>query len=350
MVRTRSPHSNKIAMNHCEKNNRPMRTYLVGDIGGTNARYALASQNNNGHTISQPKTLACEDYHSLDETLDAYCASLETPLPERACIAIAGPVASDQVSIDNLNWSFSINALSKKYQFIELDVINDFTAQACSIIHLPAEYLSTIKPGQAITGAIRVIVGPGTGLGVSALMPSGDSCYPLASEAGNMPFAPGNIIEAEILQRLWQEHKHVSLETLISGQGLVTTYKTLANIYKQPARDFSPAQVSRYGLNDSQSLCRQALSVFCALLGSAAGSFALAFSGKGGVYLTGGILPRIEDFLRNSEFTQRFCQQGVMSYYVEDIPVYLIKHPQPGLIGATAWLQLNTNLIIEEQR
>lgn len=320
-----------------------MTSYLVADIGGTNARFALAQQHQNGYRLSQLKVFAGVDYPTLTAALEAYSASLDSPLPDHACIAIAGPVAGDKVSLSNMHWEFSISDLQKHFDFKQLQVINDFSAQACSMLLLQTEDLITIKSGQAIDGAAKVILGPGTGLGVAALVPTAQGSYPLASEAGNMPFAPSNAIEAEILQTLWREQAHVSIETLLSGRGLVTIYNALASIQKQPPQAFSPAQVSNNAIDNSEPLCRQALTIFCGILGSAAGSFALAFAGKGGIYLTGGILPRMVDFLRQSEFSQRFCQQGTMSGYVEDIPVYLITHPQPGLMGAAAWLELKAS-------
>ena len=320
---------------------------IVADIGGTNARFAIVSDadtNTGEFVIEKQKTFDCASYDSFELLLSAYYDYLEGLKPEHVCVALAGPVDGDQFKMTNLNWCFSRMGVKSEFQLKNFEVINDFAAQACSVTHLQTQDLLEVKDGVPGPFSSKVILGPGTGLGVASLVHTGDIWQPQAGEGGHTNFAPGNVQEIALLQILMRSFDYVSLETLLCGRGLVNIYRALCELRGVPAQTFEPHQVSELGLGGDDEICRDALSLFCRVLGAAAGNVALNCGAKGGVYLAGGILPRMTEFLLNSDFVRAFKDKGVMSGYMENIPVFLMMHPHPALIGAAAWLADHADL------
>ncbi len=315
---------------------------IVADIGGTNARFGLvtdAKPDCGEYIIVQQKNFDCASFDSFEELLEAYFLFLGDIKPEHVCVALAGPVEGDQFKMTNLNWSFSRSGVKAHFKLENFEVINDFAAQACSVTHLQPSDLLLVKEGSGNGLSNKAIIGPGTGLGVATLAHNGSIWQPQAGEGGHANFAPSTSQELALLQALMEEHAHVSLETLLCGKGLVTIYKALCKIHGQTPESFEPHHISEYGASNKNDLCRESLSLFCRALGVAAGNLALTCGAKGGVYLAGGILPRIKDFLLNSDFCDGFQGKGIMSSFVENIPVYLMTHEHPALIGAAAWLE-----------
>lgn len=321
-----------------------MYPFIVGDIGGTNARLGLVEDFNckdQTFTINHVQVLPCADYSNLDTCLEAYLKTIPKPeLVHSACIAIAGPISGDVVAMTNLNWRFSITQLRQHFGWHSLKILNDFAAQACALPYLSAGDLVEIKSGCAVDNAVKAVIGPGTGLGVALLSPVEGIWYPLSGEGGHVAVAPGNALEIEIVRVLLQQFSYVSIEMVLSGPGLVNLYRAICAINGNAAQDISAAHISELGASNKDSNCQATLSVFCSILGNSAGNLALTSGARGGVYLAGGILPRMIDFLQHSAFNQQFANKGCMSHFVESIPVQLVTATQPALIGAAAW-QLN---------
>lgn len=315
--------------------------FLVADIGGTNTRYALVTgidADTGEFQITQGRIFLSADYDSFSMSLDTYLETIEGLRPKNACIAIAGPVTDDIVELTNLKWQFSISKLKKRYGFNTLLVINDFAGLAYGVPHIPANDLFQIKPGIVDKKSSKVIIGPGTGLGVAALVPTESGYVPVPGEGGHVAIAPGSDIELELFKVLRQQQQHISAEELLSGAGLVNLYRNYAKLHQQPANNLTPAEVTQHALANSDALCVEAFATFLGLLGSYCGDLALIYGAKGGIYLGGGILPKIQPHIAESQFLNRFMNKGIMRKFVKDIPIYLITHRQPAFIGAAAWL------------
>jgi glucokinase len=316
--------------------------YLVADIGGTNTRYALVTgvdEQTGEFQMSQSRIFLSADYDSFSMSLDTYLETITGLRPQNACIAIAGPVTDDTVELTNLKWQFSVSKLKKRYGFNTLLVVNDFAALAYGVPHIPESSLFSIKPGVVDDKAAKVIIGPGTGLGVAALVPSESGYVPIPGEGGHVAVAPGNDVELDLFRILRQQQQHISAEELLSGAGLLNLYRTYAKLHQQPTTNiFTPAEVTQHALANTDPLCVEAFGTFLGLLGSYCGDLALIYGAKGGVYLGGGILPKIQPHIAESQFLNRFMNKGAMRKYVKDIPIELITHRQPAFIGAAAWL------------
>jgi len=316
-----------------------MLPYIVADIGGTNARFGLvkALQDNQAQ-IGDVQVLNGSEYPSLQDAMRAYIEILGIPTPKVACVAIAGPIEGDNARMTNLNWSFQRSEVKREFSFARFDVINDFASLSVATSKLAEEDLIPVKDGVRDKKGNKAILGPGTGLGVAGLAYSDRAWLPIASEGGHVNIAPANELECEVLQAAMRVHGHVSAEVFISGPGFVRLYNSLAVVRDQPAQELGPEDITSAALNGSDPLCVETLNLFCSFIGTLSGNLALTYGAKGGVYLAGGILPRFVDFLRTSDFSTRFSSKGVMSHYVKDIPVSIIAHEQPGLLGSAAWL------------
>ncbi len=323
---------------------------LVADIGGTNARFGLIhlgsgpedSNQQQGFQPRQQITLKCAEHPSIVAMAKAYCVKAGIDVPHYACLAIAGPIEDGWVKMTNLNWSFCVEDMRQELGMTALEVINDFAALAYATPFLRADEIRHLRPGKANPQAPMVVMGPGTGFGMAALVPLDGDWRILPTEGGHCNLAPGN--ERELAVRAWlaRTEEHVSIEDVLSGRGLVSIYKALAERNGAKADDLSPADVSSRGLANDDPLCREALETFCELLGSVAGDKALSLGAKGGVYLGGGIIPRIAGFIAQTGFNERFVHKGPMRGYVSDIPVNMIINDVAALVGTGAWVVNHT--------
>lgn len=308
-------------------------TGLVADIGGTNARFALAQ----GGEIrpDSVRVLATADYASLEAALSDYLRSNGGRAISRACLAVAGPVQGQEVRLTNHPWQLQRQALVQTFAWSEVRVINDFTAMALGVQKVPESRLVPVC-GHADAGAgqPRVVVGPGTGFGVSALIPGSGRWIALATEGGHVDFAPVDDVDMEVLQRLRKDYGRVSVERVISGQGLVELYRIHAERAGTRPLLESPAAITAAAGAGQDDVAVQALDHFCRLLGQAAGNVVLTLGGFGGVYLCGGMLPRFADFFLRSSFRRGFVSKGRMQPLLERTPVWLVTDPYTGLRGA----------------
>jgi glucokinase len=311
-------------------------TWLVGDIGGTNARFGLVAPDG---SLLHSSVLADSDYPGIAEAIDAYLGQRGgLPRPRRGAIAIASPVAGDEVRMTNHPWAFSISALGKQLGFQDLRVINDFTAQALALPHLKDDDRLVIGRGVAEEGSPIGVLGPGTGLGVSGMIPCGKRWIPLTGEGGHATMPPITDRESAALGAMRRHLDHVSGERVLSGQGLVNLYNSLAEIDGVPAKQYSAAQITDVEVERTDSLCREATQMFCAMLGTVAGNLALTLGARGGVYIGGGIVPRLGERFAASPFRDRFEAKGRFQAYLAQVPTYVVTHKLPAFLGCAAAL------------
>jgi len=305
---------------------------LVADIGGTNARFAIADDGDS----QDIHELRCADFPTLETALEHYLDRLGGSRPRRAAIAVATPITGDQVKMTNHVWSFSIRAVRQRLDLDELRVINDFTALALSVPRLRADDLRQVGGGAPVPAAAIALIGPGTGLGASGLIPCGGRHVPLQSEGGHVTYGATTRRESEVLAVIGRRYDHVSAERLISGPGLVNLYTAIAEVEGAKPEQLRPPDISARAIAGGCPLCRQALDMFCAMLGTVAGNLVLTLGARGGVYIGGGIVPKLGDYFASSPFRARFEQRGRFSTYLAAVPSYVIQARLPALRGAAA--------------
>lgn len=306
---------------------------LIGDIGGTNARFALCVDDE----IGSERDLVCAEYPDLESAIEFYLreAGASGPLarPREAALAIASPLTGDRLRMTNNPWVFSVNETRRRLGFERLFILNDFTALAMSLTALAPGELEQVGGGVAVRGGPIALLGAGTGLGVSGLVPAGNGYVPLQGEGGHVTLFASSPREREVIEVLARRFQHVSAERVLSGPGLVNLYEALAELFKGEPEPLQPDEITRRGLAGSDPLCRETLDLFCAFFGGVAGNLALTLGATGGVYIGGGIIPRLGSFFANSPFRERFAAKGRFSGYLEPIPAFIIRARRPALIG-----------------
>ena len=305
---------------------------LVADLGGTRARFALSEPD--GRLFAQAEFDAGA-YATPVDAARAYLASAASGAkPGEAVFAVAAPVAGDEVKFTNSPWRLSATALRRDLDLTQARLINDFEAVAWALPRLRPEDLCKICGEAADESSPRAAIGPGTGLGVAGLAPAQDGWAVIGSEGGHCSFAPQDEVDEQIWRILRREFGHVSNERLASGPGLVNLYRALAEIRGEPAAALRPHEVVDRCASGEDAVCAEAVRRFTAALGSAAGDLALALGARGGVYIGGGVVPRLGSTFDVSLFQERFVSKGRLRPYLEPIPVFLIQHPHPALVGA----------------
>lgn len=309
---------------------------LLGDVGGTNARFAWQAQA--GAPLTAVCTHRCEDDASLLASIQRYRQAQGLPVPASAAIGMANPVTGDAVQMTNHHWSFSIAQLQADLGVRRLAVINDFTALALSLPLLREADLRRVGSGDAVPTAARALLGPGTGLGVSGLLPApGGAAVPISGEGGHVTLAPADALEASVVDWLRERFGHPSAERALSGPGLVNLYQAAAELGGHAAVDLNAADVvHRSRLAGACQASRTAVDLFCSFLGSVAGNLALTLGARGGVYVGGGIAPRLLPELGRSRFRERFESKGRFRGYLAAIPTFVIQASEsPALMGAS---------------
>ncbi|MCC8988988.1 MAG: glucokinase, partial [Candidatus Contendobacter sp.] len=286
---------------------------LVADIGGTNARFALIDANRQPYA---EQILPCAAFPDLTAAAQAYLAAVGEPRPTQAAIAVATPISGDWIQFTNSNWSFSTEAVGRALDLERLLILNDFTALALALPLLNPDERRAVGGGTAVEEAPIGLLGPGTGLGVSGLVWSGERWIPLQSEGGHVTFSPVDQREWAVAQIMQRRFGHASPERLLSGPGLVNLYTALAEVEGWPAEALDPAAITDRALAGSCSHCRDVLEIFCGALGTAAGNLAITLGAQGGVYIGGGIAPRLGEFFDRSPFRARFEAKGRFSNYL----------------------------------
>jgi glucokinase len=311
-----------------------MRPALIGDIGGTNARFALVTPGE--VTPQEVLNLPCADYPGVIEAILDYLERVGAKgknAPLEACLAFACPVHAERVKMTNNHWDFMKSDVQQALNLSLFKVINDFTAQALGVPHVDAEHLVEVQVGVALPHSTRLVIGPGTGLGVAGVFPGQHAWIPLPTEGGHVTFAPTDSTERALLDIFLTRHSRVSVERILCGQGLLELYQAHCLLADQAPEYQSPADVTQ-AANHGDPLASATVLRFLKILGDVCGDATLTMGARGGVYLCGGILPRLLDWLPQSELRQGFVNKGRMGAYNADIPVSVVTHPWTGLLGA----------------
>jgi len=332
---------------------------LLADVGGTNARFALEV---GPGSIEFIDVLPCADYPRLFDAIQAYLGSDTVKgaglgVVKHAAIAIANPVVADFVRMTNHHWEFSIEALRTEVGFDTLIVVNDFSALASALPHLQDHEKQQVGGGAVRKGAPLGLIGAGTGLGVSGLIPTGKSMSSgeetepelavqagggwtaLCSEGGHVTFSPANEKEVAVLQYAWREFEHVSAERLLSGVGIELIFRALADRAGRAGERLAAPEILRRALEGECSLCDETMDMFCGMLGTVAGNLAVTLGAQGGIYIGGGIVPRLGERFAASSFRRRFEQKGRFVAYLAQVPTFVITAKYPAFVGVSALLE-----------
>lgn len=306
---------------------------LVGDIGATNARFALAAADGGLHL---ERSFRCAEFAGLSEAAAHYLQAAQlapADRPREAAMAIAAPLSGDVVHMTNLPWTISAAGTRKALGLDKLLLLNDFTALALSLRHLPADGWQQVGGGKSRRHMPIALIGPGSGLGVSGLLPAGRGWVPIAGEGGHVTLPASTEREAAVLQRLRGEFAHVSAERVLSGPGLLLLYRTLCELDGDAAPFTHVEAVSEQALAFSDPHCVEAVQLFCEWLGTVASDVVLTLGAHGGCYIGGGIVPRLLPLFARSGFRNRFEAKGRYRAYLEPIPVYVITDGAAALRG-----------------
>jgi glucokinase len=311
-------------------------TWLVGDIGATNARFGLMSPD---RALLHTATYPIDEYPAIEDVIAVYLGGHGAlPRPRQAAIAIASPITGDRVVMTNHPWSFSVSALAAQFAFERLEIVNDFEALARALPYLGTDDRVAVGGGLAVEDAPKAVLGPGSGLGVSGLLRSASGWIALTGEGGHATLPPASDRESAVIDRMRRHFDHVSAERALSGPGLVNLYNTLASLDATPSLGYTAAQITDHAVHGTDPLCVETLSLFCAMLGTVAGNLALTLGARGGVYIGGGIVPRLGRWFADSPFRGRFESMGRFSAYMAAIPTYVVTHPLPAFLGCAALL------------
>lgn len=317
--------------------------YLAGDVGGTKTVLALYSPDQGPDHPLEETTFASNEYYSLEEVIHAYLAGKDI-LIAGASIGVAGPVLGKQARVTNLPWVVDAGTLSQALGDSPVHLLNDLEAIANGVPSLAPADLVTLNPGKPEEHGALGVIAPGTGLGESFLVWVGNRYVPQASEGGHSNFAPATLIEVELMRYLLQRFDHISNERVCSGMGLPNIYAFFKDTqrYSEPellreklsrAPDPTPL-IIQAAIQDGIEICIETLNLFVSILGSEAGNLALKVMATGGIYLGGGIPPRILPYLRQDGFLRAFTHKGRFAEMLAEVPIHIILHPQAGLFGA----------------
>lgn len=308
---------------------------LLGDIGGTNARFSiLADATSETTPFVSVKTA---DYATIDEAIQAVVLNGSALKPRSAILAIAGPIDGDEIDLTNCDWVVRPKVMISDLGFEDVLVVNDFEAQALAASELTENDRETLGPAVEPHMASRVVLGPGTGLGVAGLLHARDMWFPVPGEGGHVDIGPRSDRDIAIFPYLNRIEGRVSAEEIISGRGVVNIYQAICKADGIQPAFTDPAEVTAAGLDGSNAQAVETLSLFCTYLGRVAGDMALIFMARGGVYLAGGISQKIAAALKKPEFRAAFEDKAPHSALLATIPTFVVTHPQAALAGLASF-------------
>lgn len=309
------------------------KTAIVADLGGTNIRLAITDD-----VGAQPKhihTLSVEDFTGLSDCLEYYLNLVPASNPSRLSVAAATPVTNDQINLTNRDWGFSIRGVCEYFKFDQVKVVNDFTGLALSLPLLSPDDLQQLGGVAPDPEGAIALLGAGTGLGVSGLIKSAAGFYPLQGEGGHVTIGASNTRELAIFNEFNKRYSHMSAERLLSGTGIREAYEILCLLDGVEDLNLKPAEISQHAIAGTNPQCEELMALFCHWLGVVAGNLAISLGSTGGVYIGGGIVPKLGDYFVNSGFRHAFNHKGRFTEYLSAIPVYIIHAAQPALLGAS---------------
>ena len=313
---------------------------LIADIGGTNARFAIAGQTPG--CFDRLEVLQCADYEAVDLALAAYLDIQSIDHLDGICIAAAGPIQNQTIQMTNNHWFINMSELEHKFGTESSRLLNDFEAISYALPQLSEDQLICIgEPCELPTGDNfnLGIIGPGSGLGVGALIRREGTDYSLLTEGGHAGFSPENSFQVQILEDLFKKYNRVSNERLLSGPGLINIYQALCHLDAVPYKDISAGEIGRLAAEGQDEQCSQTLALFFEILGQVAGDVVLTQAAFDGVFIGGGISQRYPNQLLESKFRAGFENKGRHSHLLEATPTWLITETSPGLIGASSYAQ-----------
>ena len=311
---------------------------LVGDIGGTNARFALVAPGKS--ELMSIKTLQCTKFETVQEAINSYISSINDAEIISACIASAGTTHLDVFKPANNDWVINKANVSSALNDIQVNWINDFSAQALATTTLKSNDVIVINKGAVQPERVRLVIGPGTGLGTCGLINSSNGWVPLPAQGGHSDFAPNSSLEIEIWTLLQKQFGHVAVERILSGPGIVNLYKALCQINEKEVLFNSPSEITSAAIKvNPDSIAKETLHLFCQIFGSVTGSIALSTGCLGGIYITSDLVRNFLEFFIDSDFLKSFEDKGRLKYYMTDIPIFISRKENMGLIGST--YQLN---------
>lgn len=310
---------------------------LVADIGGTNARLGWVASD--GAAVAHVESYPCAGYAGPADVAEHYLREHRLTRPAAAAMGIATPVLGDSVSMTNLAWTFSIRDLQRSLGVERLQVLNDFAALALGLPAATAAELRQIGVGSPAEGAALALIGPGTGLGVSGLLRTPDGVVPIVGEGGHVSLSAADVEDERVIAVLRRRFGHVSAERVLSGAGLANLHQALSELRGQPAQALDAASIAERARAGNDPMCSEALERFLAFLGSVAGNLALTLGARGGVFIAGGIVPRLGQAIDASAFRERFEAKGRFQDYLAAVPTWLVLDaPAIALRGADAAL------------
>ncbi|MEA1938957.1 MAG: glucokinase [Pseudomonadota bacterium] len=308
---------------------------LLADIGGTNARFALYD----GLKISNSKVLPADRYRDFATAAADYLKKTAPDVHMAAvAMAVAAPVIGDGIVMTNVDWRFSLMETKAALKVDRMIALNDFEAIALALPVLSDSDLRSVNDGVTGNESPKGVIGPGTGLGVASLIPHKGHWIPVQGEGGHVTLAPETPRESDIIGELLKTFDHVSAERVVSGPGLELLYRTIRMIDGREPEDHMAARITDMAVQGDIE-CLEATNLFCAFLGSVAGNFALTIGATGGIYIAGGIVPRLDGIFQRSQFCTRFAAKGRFHDYLKRIPIRVITHPCPAFSGLIARLE-----------
>lgn len=318
---------------------------LIGDIGGTNARFAIVVD-----SYAEPRefpVVQTADFATIDEAIQTSILDQTNIIPRSAVLAVAGPVDGDEIDLTNCDWVVRPKQMMAELGFSDVVVLNDFEAQALAVVALGEEHLEKIGGGAAETTGSRVVLGPGTGLGVAGLVHARHTWIPVPGEGGHMDLGPRTERDLEIFPHVERIGGRISAEQLLCGRGLVNLYRAIAKADGKDAKFATPAEITGAALERRDEIAAEALDLFVTYLGRLAGDLGLVFMSRGGVFLTGGIAQKIVPALQNGRFRTAFEDKAPHSALLADMPVFVITHPLAALSGIAAFARTPARFGVE---
>ena len=310
---------------------------MVGDIGGTNARFALVVPGESD--LISIKALSCGEFETVQDAIKAYLSSISKVEISSSCIASAGTTHLDIFKPANNDWVINKVDVSSALNDVKVSWINDFSAQALATSTLSNDDLIEVNKGNPQADRVRLVIGPGTGLGTCGLTKASSGWKTLPAQGGHSDFAPNSELEIEILSLLQKQFGHVAIERILSGPGIVNLYKALCQINARDIVLKTPSEISSSAVSTNpDSMAMETLALFCRIFGSVTGSIALTTGCLGGIYITSDLVRNFLDFFLKSDFLKSFKDKGRLDYYMRDIPIFISKKANMGLIGSTYYI------------
>jgi glucokinase len=312
------------------------QTIITADIGGTNGRFAVIEVTHDTLCMRDNVTYSCADFDSFPDMMKAFTSSVSYDGLTSAHLAIAGQTDEHSAQITNIGWSFSSTELATATGLKNISFMNDFAAGAQAVPHLRENEFRTLKAGNPVESAPMSVMGAGTGFGVAQLLKCNDEYTVISTEGGHISFAPTTHMERDLWAHLKQSKDHICIESILSGRGLARLHDFLVEYAGSGSKGLSPEEVSAHAASGDAPSCVRAVQLFLSIFGAVASDIVLAQGARGGVWVAGGIVPKIYDHIGTSDFLTRFGAKGIMSSYLTNIPINVITDTNSALIGAAA--------------